>query len=156
VSEQCTVVGWREWVRFPSLGIDCIKAKIDTGARTSCLHAFEVTPFERAGRRHVAFAMHPMQRDVETVLRCEAAVVDRRSVRDSGGHSDLRYVIEVPLEIGAHQFPVEVTLTSRDTMQFRCLIGRTALRKRFLVDAGRSYLVGARPRDRAPARSTRP
>lgn len=140
-----TTVGWREWVRFPSLGIDAIKAKVDTGARTSCLHAFEVTPFERDGRPFVAFAIHPRQHDETTVLRCEAPVVDRRRVRDSGGHAEQRYVIEVAVELGPHRFDAEVTLTSRDDMLFRCLLGRTALRRRFLVDPGRSYLVAATP-----------
>jgi len=138
-------VGWREWLRFPSLGIDAIKAKVDTGARTSCLHAFELEPFERDGEPWVAFAMHPFQRDEKTVLRCEAPVVDRRQVRDSGGHAEQRYVIAVPVGLGPHTFDAEVTLTSRDTMLFRCLLGRTALRGRFLVDPGRSYLIGKAP-----------
>jgi hypothetical protein len=145
VAGALDTVGWREWLRFPSLGIDAIKAKVDTGARTSCLHAFELEPFGRGGESWVAFAMHPFQRDETTVLRCEAPVVDQRRVRDSGGHAEQRYVIAVPIELGPHSFDAEVTLTSRDTMLFRCLLGRTALRGRFLVDPGRSYLIGQEP-----------
>ncbi|KGE04161.1 ATP-dependent zinc protease family protein [Pseudohaliea rubra] len=149
MAELLDTVGWREWLRFPTLGIDAIKAKVDTGARTSCLHAFELEPFERNGRPWVAFAMHPLQRDESTVLRCEAPVVDQRQVRDSGGHAERRYVIDVPVALGKYRFEAEVTLTSRDTMLFRCLLGRTALRGRFLVDPGRSYLVGKPPDDDA-------
>jgi len=139
-------VGWREWISFPDLGINAIKAKVDTGARTSALHAFRVTPFERDGHEYVAFSIHPNQRDQDTVLECEAPVVDRRSVRDSGGHAEMRYVIEATIRIGNHQLTAEVTLTDRDSMQFRCLLGRTALKKHFVVDSGRSYLLGKRPR----------
>ena len=145
MTQDRATVGWREWLRFPSLGLDAIKAKIDTGARTSCLHAFELDPFERKGKLWVAFALHPFQRDTTTVVRCEAPVIDQRRVRDSGGHAEQRYVIAVPVAIGPHSFEAEVTLTSRDTMLFRCLLGRTALRGRFLVDPGRSYLIGKRP-----------
>lgn len=139
-------VGWREWICFPGLGIEAIKAKVDTGARTSTLHAFAVEPFERDGRAHVAFSIHPNQRDNNTVVNCEAPVADRRSVRDSGGHAEMRYVVETEICIGHHRLTAEVTLTDRDSMQFRCLLGRTALRKNFLVDSGRSYLIGQRPR----------
>ncbi|TCO77576.1 ATP-dependent zinc protease [Chromatocurvus halotolerans] len=139
-------VGWREWISFPALGIDAIKAKVDTGARTSALHAFKVSPFERDGRLYVAFSIHPNQRDQDTVLECEAPVVDRRSVRDSGGHAEMRYVIEAEIHIGPHQLTAEVTLTDRDSMRFRCLLGRTALKRNFVVDSGRSYLVGKPPR----------
>lgn len=138
-------VGWREWISFPGLGIDAIKAKVDTGARTSALHAFKVTPFEREGRSHVAFSIHPNQRDQDTVLHCEAPIIDRRSVRDSGGHAEMRYVVEAEICIGEHRLTAEVTLTDRDSMQFRCLLGRTALKQNFLVDSGRSYLLGKPP-----------
>lgn len=138
-------VGWREWISIPGLGIDAIKAKVDTGARTSALHAFEVSPFDRDGMLHVAFSIHPNQRDQQTILHCEAPVVDQRLVRDSGGHAEMRYVIEVDIQVGQYQLTVEVTLTDRDSMRFRCLLGRTALKNNFLVDSGRSYLLGRRP-----------
>ncbi len=142
--EQSRVLGWREWIGFPELGIAEIKAKVDTGARTSCLHAFLVQPFERDGRRWVSFDMHPLQNDTSEVIHCEAPVLERRVVRDSGGHEELRYVIETDIAIGGRSHRVEVTLTDRDTMKFRVLLGRTAIRGLYLVDPSRSYLIGKR------------
>jgi hypothetical protein len=136
------MLGWREWVNLPELGLERIKAKVDTGARSSALHAFEVRPFTEHGRQRVEFRMHPNQHDMETVVECIADVVDERFVTDSGGHRERRFVIETLLRIGDHEKRIEVTLTSRDTMLFRMLLGRTALRKWAQVDAGRSYLLG--------------
>ncbi len=135
----CEVLGWREWVALPELGIPHIKAKIDTGARTSCLHAFEVHAFRRKGQRWVRFCVHPHQKDLEQVVHCEAPVKDRRWVTDSGGHRTLRYVIDAQVVIGKNRCTVELTLTKRDNMKFRMLIGRTAMQGRFMVDASRSY-----------------
>ena len=137
-------IGWREWVQLPGLGITGIKAKVDTGARTSALHAFAVDEHRRGGERWVAFRMHPSQLDDSIVLACEAPLVDVRRVRDSGGHQSSRYVISSRIEIGSHSFDGEITLTARDDMRFRMLLGRTVMRGRFLVDPGRSYLVGDR------------
>jgi hypothetical protein len=140
------VLGWREWVSLPELGIEQIKAKVDTGARTSALHAFRVAPFHRDGKEWVRFSMHPLQRNSEHVVECEAPVIDRREVRDSGGHSELRYVIETTIVIGEQPVTAEITLTDRENMKFRMLLGRTALKKGYRVHPGRSYLSRKPPR----------
>jgi hypothetical protein len=138
-------LGWREWVSLPELGLEDIKAKVDTGARTSALHAFEVRQFDIDGRQRLEFKMHPRQHDNDTVVVCQADVLDERVVRDSGGHAEKRWVIETPVTIGDKSWPIEMTLTARDDMLFRMLLGRTAIRNRAVVDPARSYLVGKEP-----------
>ena len=140
------VLGWREWLALPDLGIEHIKAKVDTGARTSALHAFLVTPFQRDGSEWVRFNIHPWQRNSRDVVECEAAVKDRRIVTDSGGHKESRYVIETTIALGNKGWSAELTLTDRDTMQFRMLLGRTSLEDHFLVNPAASYRVGKKPR----------
>lgn len=144
------ILGWREWLSLPGLGIDRIKAKIDTGARTSALHAFYVEPYRSDGADWVKFGIHPVQRNKAIAVECRAEVKDRRIVTDSGGHREDRYVIETELLIGSIKWRAEITLTDRDTMNFRMLLGRTALKNRFLVDSGTSYRIGKKPR---PGRS---
>lgn len=138
-------MGWREWVALPGLGIDWIKVKVDTGARSSTLHAIDVHRFERDGAAWVRFAVHPYQRDFAKTVRCEAPLVDERHVRSSVGHVQHRPVIRAVVRSGAVEWPVEITLTNRDAMGFRMLLGRQAIRHRFVVDPGRSYLAGRRP-----------
>ena len=135
-------LGWREWIGFPGLNIHKIKAKIDTGARTSALHAFMVEPFSRDAQPWVRFAIHPIQGNTETVVECESLIKDQRIVRDSGGHDELRYVINAHIAIGDDLIHSEVTLTDRDTMLFRVLLGRTALRAKYIIHPGKSYLQG--------------
>ncbi len=140
------VLGWREWTSLPELGINRIKAKVDTGARTSALHAFEVRPFVENNIQRVEFKIHPRQYNKEKVVVCVADVLDERSVTDSGGHKENRWVIKTPLKIGPHSWPIEITLTAREDMRFRMLLGRTAIRGRAQVDPSRSYIVGKKRR----------
>lgn len=139
-------LGWREWVGLPQLGLSAIKAKVDTGARTSALHAFEAREFTENGIQRVEFKMHPRQLDSETVVECVADVVDERVITDSGGHKEQRWVIRSDLSIGPHVWPIELTLTSRDDMRFRMLLGRTAVKGMAVVDPARSYMVGKKKR----------
>lgn len=145
-------LGWREWVTLPDLGIEALKAKIDTGALTSSLHAFDVKPFKRSGTAMVRFKVHPVQRNRKIVTAAEAPLLDWRAVRSSSGHQDLRPVIETTLCVGDDQWPIEVTLTRRDQLGFRMLLGRRALRRRVLIDPGRSFLRGRRPPGREGSR----
>ena len=145
-SSQLPIIGWREWLALPALGIPAIKTKIDTGARTSALHAFELETFRRYGVKHVRFSLHPLRRRSDIVITCTACVIDERVVIDSGGHREHRYVISTLARLGEQEWPLELTLTDRENMLFRMLLGRTALESRFLVDPQASYLYGRRLR----------
>lgn len=140
-------LGWREWVSLPELGIPCIKAKVDTGARTSALHTFALETFQQSGKLMVSFDIHPLQQREDIVQHCTAEVIDQRWVTDSGGHREQRYVIRTPINIDDREWPIEITLTSRDSMRFRMLLGRTSMAKSFSVIPGASYLTG-RPSDK--------
>jgi len=143
--ENSIMVGWREWVGLPELGIQHIKTKIDTGARTSALHAFYVKPYKRRGEQRVQFGLHPFQKKASSIVNCDAKVIDYRSVTDSGGHREKRFVISTYLSMAGQLWEIEVTLTNRENMKFRMLLGRTAMKKRIIVDPGRSYLLGKGP-----------
>ncbi len=146
------VIGWREWVGLPGFGIERIKAKVDTGARSSSLHAFDLQEFERAGAKWVRFQVHPVQRSRDRTVEVEAEVLEHRSVRSSSGRASLRPVIVTDVRLMGITWPVELTLASRDEMGFRMLLGREAFRRRFLVDAGRSY-CGGKPKRRKKSKS---
>lgn len=138
------ILGWREWVGLPDLGLARIKAKLDTGARTSSLHVSSVETFKRDGEEWVRFEVVPQLKHRRSKVRAEAPVLDERMVRDSGGHEELRVTISTTLEVAHWQWAVDVTLASRSGMKFRMLLGRQALGGRILVDPYRSYLAGRR------------
>jgi hypothetical protein len=144
---ELTTIGWREWVALPDLGLPAIKAKVDTGARTSALHAFLIEPYRQDAVDMLRFLIHPIQNNQDFAVECRCPVFDMREVTDSGGHREMRYVIQSKVILGEHRWPIELTLTNRDTMAFRMLLGRRAMEDRFMVDPGASFLKGKlRPR----------
>ncbi|WP_319543731.1 ATP-dependent zinc protease [uncultured Pseudodesulfovibrio sp.] len=144
INEPKMIIGWREWLTLPDLCVPAIKAKVDTGARTSALHAFDVKPFEQNGVRFVSFNVHPLQRNDTVVISCTAPLIDRRKVTSSGGQSQRRYVIATTLQIAGRSWPIELTLTNRDQMKFRMLLGRNAMSRRLIVDPHLSMQAGKR------------
>ncbi len=135
-------VGWREWIALPELGIPAIKAKIDTGAKTSALHTSSLEAFEENGLLMVRFTLQPLRKRPDIELTCTAEVTDQRIVSDSGGHRENRYFIRTPVALGDRTWPIEISLTNRGTMLFKMLLGRTAMTDRLLVDPECSYLTG--------------
>ncbi len=144
MKKEKSIIGWREWLALPELGIHAIKAKIDTGARTSALHTFGLEPFEQDGNLKVRFGIHPLQRRKDIEINCVADVVDRRRVTSSDGQSEKRYVIKTCVTLGALRWPIELTLTNRRSMRFRMLLGRAAIGGYLMVDPAKSYLSGRR------------
>lgn len=136
------MLGWREWCSLPDLGIPAIKTKVDTGAKTSALHTFQIDPFDHNGQSSVRFLVHPLQHNNNLILECTAAIKDLREVSDSGGHIERRYIIETMVKIGEHSWPIEMSLTNRDSMRFRMLLGRRAMEEQVLVNPSASYVQG--------------
>lgn len=136
------IIGSEEWCTFPTLGVPAIKARVDSGAKTSSIHAFNIQTFKRNNQSWVSFEVHPLQQDRDTVIRCEAIVVDKRTIKSSSGESERRLVIRVPMVIGEQEWEVELTLTNRDSMGYRMLLGREAMLHRLLVDPAASFNLG--------------
>jgi ribosomal protein S6--L-glutamate ligase len=134
------VLGWEEWVALPDLGLPAIKVKVDTGARTSSLHAFYVELFGPSRARKVRFGVHPLPRRRDLAIECSARVIDRREVTSSNGEREVRYVIETAIRIGKLQWPIEITLADRNMMTYRMLLGRQAILAGMLVDPSSSFL----------------
>jgi ribosomal protein S6--L-glutamate ligase len=141
-THERVLIGWREWCGLNDLGIPLIKAKIDTGARTSAIHAFDIKPIMKGRRLWVRFSIHPIQGDTSRVTHCLAPVIDQRAVMSSNGHKEHRYVIETHLSIGDQSWPIELTLSNRDPLRFRLLLGRAALQGRVCIDPLYSYHQG--------------
>lgn len=141
VKSDSKIIGWREWASLPDLGLIAIKGKIDTGAKTSSLHAYDITLDEKGTKTYVNFKVHPLQHDFSVVVNCRALLVDKRHVTDSGGHKEERYVIRTSMVLNGIKKKIELTLTNRESMKYRMLIGRAAL-KRYYIDPTQSYLSG--------------
>lgn len=145
VPQDPTRAGWREWLALPDLGIPAIKAKLDTGARTSALHAFFTESYRERGCSLIRFGVRPLQRRQKLTKICTAPILDQRLVSDSGGHRETRWVIATTARLGEDEWTLELTLTDRDSMLFRMLLGRSAMSGRLVVDPQASYLVGPKP-----------
>jgi ribosomal protein S6--L-glutamate ligase len=142
MSQNKVILGSEEWCSFPELGIPTIKARVDSGAKTSALHAINIAPFIKNDVNWVKFDINPIQNNLKTVIHCEAPLIDKRIVKSSSGFREQRYVIQTSLEIGSSKWPIEMTLTNRDSMGFRMLLGREAMSGRVLVDPEQQYLLG--------------
>ncbi len=155
------ILGWEEWIALPDLGLPAVKAKIDTGARTSALHAFAIEPYGSPDQPMVRFSVHPVPGRDDIVIQCSAPIIDRREVASSNGDREARYVIATRLAIGGHTWPIELTLTNRESMTYRMLIGRQAIRDDVFVDPDASFvqprlshrLYRDHPRDSPTSRS---
>jgi hypothetical protein len=135
-------LGWREWVALPELYLPAIKAKVDTGAKTSALHSFHIERYQKDSVDMLKFLVHPVQNNLQLVVECHSPILDQREIIDSGGHKEVRYVVESLISIGDRSWPIELSLTNRDTMRFRMLLGRRAMKYDAIVEPAASYLNG--------------
>ncbi|MFT6625768.1 MAG: ribosomal protein S6--L-glutamate ligase, partial [Cycloclasticus sp.] len=147
ISSKKIIIGSEEWCSFPELGVFAIKARVDSGAKTSSIHAFNIHPFRRNGESWVSFEIHPLQNNRRTVVRCEKQLVDKRLVKSSSGIAETRYVISVPLKLGGLIWDIELTLANRDSMGFRMLLGREAMNGRLMVDTSLVCTLGETTND---------
>ncbi|MGB1702780.1 MAG: ATP-dependent zinc protease [Cycloclasticus sp.] len=136
------IIGSEEWCAFPEIAIPAIKARIDSGAKTSSIHAFNIQPFRREGIAWVSFEVHPLQNNRKTVIRCERPVIDKRVVKSSSGAAETRYVVSTLLQLGEMNWNIELTLANRDSMGYRMLLGREAMHGKLMVDPSESHLMG--------------
>jgi hypothetical protein len=137
-----TLIGWREWVALPQLGVAAIKAKVDTGARSSSLHAWDIEIVPGSAPTRLRFVLHPFEDDESLTVRADALLVDVRDVRSSNGEVERRPVVRTSAALAGRRFRIDLTLTRRDEMGFRMLLGRSAIRRRFVIDPCRSFVGG--------------
>ncbi len=136
------LIGWREWAALPDLGVVRIGAKIDTGAKSSAIHASKIKEFETDGVRHVEFWLQTLQGEKNREIFCHAPIADKRLIKSSNGQEEQRVVIETDICLGKRRWKIDISLTNRDLMEFPLLIGRDALCGKFMIDPGASYLLG--------------
>lgn len=139
------IIGWREWAALPKLGIKKIKVKVDTGAKTSALDAREIEHYRKNNIDYVRFLVYPAQRSKKIAVKCKAKVVDVRTITDSGGHKEKRYVIATPFRLNQEEWIIELSLTCRATMGFRMLLGRSALKEHAIIEPAHSFLAAPLP-----------
>jgi len=151
MSKERPIIGQEEWCSLPELGLAAIKARVDSGAKTSALHAFNIREVKKGGELYVTFDIHPIQKNREITKSCKAKVIGRRTVRSSTGASEKRYVVETELKLGNESWPIELTLTNRDDMGYRMLLGRQAMENRFLVDPAQSFVLQEISDEKAPS-----
>ncbi len=151
INSPLTELGWREWLALPDMQLPALIAKVDTGARSSALHAFDVQKFSEGGQPWLRIGLHPVKDNNDIVVWREVKQSDERPVTDSGGHTELRPVITTALQLAGERFDIELTLTNRDSMKFRVLLGRTAMRDRCVVNPAKSWLLGTAAGDNATA-----
>ena len=142
ISDKALVVGWEEWLELPGLGLPAIKAKVDTGAKTSSIHAYMIEPYGRGGKSRVRFGIHPVPERPDITVFCSADLIEQREITSSNGETELRFVIRTPVRIGGQEWPIEISLSNRETMQYRMLFGRSALKENIIVDPGASCVQG--------------